>query len=58
MNSGAPWSVEPSLDEIMADPMTRLIMRRDRVAEIELRGLLDRLRATRRRLAAARGRAA
>ena len=33
---------ELNLDEMLADPMVRLVMRRDGVEEAELRALLDR----------------
>lgn len=35
---------EPSLNELIADPMTRALMARDAVAEADLRRLIDRVR--------------
>jgi hypothetical protein len=34
------WSVEPPLDELLADPATRLLMSGDHVRETALRSLL------------------
>jgi hypothetical protein len=35
---------EPTLDEMFADPLVRLVMKRDGVEEGEMRGTLDRIR--------------
>jgi hypothetical protein len=35
---------EPSLNDLIADPMTRALMARDAVAEADLRRLIDRVR--------------
>jgi hypothetical protein len=37
---------EPSLNEMMQDPIIKAVMRRDAVKETELRTLIDRVRAT------------
>ena len=37
------WSAEPSLDELLADPATRLVMAGDHVKEPMLRTLLVRM---------------
>lgn len=42
---------EPSLDEVFADPMIRLIMKRDGIEEREMRGTIDRMRDAYRALA-------
>jgi hypothetical protein len=34
------WSIEPPLDELLADPTTRLLMSGDHVRETALRALL------------------
>lgn len=34
---------EPTLDELLADPIIQLVMKRDGVAEDEMRGQLDRV---------------
>jgi hypothetical protein len=38
------WSAEPPLDELLADPTTRLLMSGDHVKEPALRSLLARIR--------------
>jgi hypothetical protein len=35
---------EPSLNDLIADPMIRALMARDAVAEADLRGLIDQVR--------------
>jgi hypothetical protein len=42
---GAPdeWRREPDLDELLADPMAQLLMRRDGTDEAELRDLLEKV---------------
>ncbi len=40
----AEAGVEPKLDEMIADPLVRVIMRHDGVSDEELRGMLDALR--------------
>jgi hypothetical protein len=35
---------EPTLDEMLADPIVRLLMLRDGVRETDVRGLVERLR--------------
>ncbi|MFZ4541868.1 MAG: hypothetical protein ACOYNL_08710 [Rickettsiales bacterium] len=35
---------EPTLDEVFADPIIRLIMKRDGVEEHDMRGTIDRVR--------------
>ncbi len=35
---------EPSLNDLIADPMIRALMARDAVAEADLRGLMDQVR--------------
>jgi hypothetical protein len=43
----APWArIEPSLNELMREPIIRAVMARDAVAETDLRRLLDEKRAT------------
>jgi hypothetical protein len=37
------WSAEPSLDELLADPATRLVMSGDHVEESALRRLIARM---------------
>lgn len=37
---------EPSLNEMMRDPIIKAIMQRDAVKEAELRGLIERVRAS------------
>jgi hypothetical protein len=37
---------EPSLNEMMQDPIIKAVMQRDAVQEAELRRLMDRMRAT------------
>lgn len=51
--SGA--GIEPSLAEVLDDPLVQLLMRRDRLQAAEVRRVID---AARRRLAAARANAA
>ena len=34
---------EPTLDELLADPIVQLVMKRDGVAEDEMRGEIDRV---------------
>jgi|GEM_PF-5225426 hypothetical protein len=38
-------TLEPSLNEVMQDPIVRAVMRCDAVKESELRRLIDRVRA-------------
>lgn len=38
------WRSEPRLDDLLADPTTRLVMSGDHVQESALRGLLARIR--------------
>ena len=38
-------SREPSLNEMMRDPIIKAVMQRDAVKEAELRGLIERVRA-------------
>ncbi|HZB91712.1 MAG TPA: hypothetical protein VE397_09740 [Stellaceae bacterium] len=43
-----PWTkagIEPRLEEVLADPLVHLVMRRDRVSERELRAVIERARA-------------
>lgn len=43
-----PWAkagIEPRLEEVLADPVVHLVMRRDRVSERELRAVIERARA-------------
>lgn len=40
---------EPALNDMLADPITQLLMRRDGVQEAEVRRLADRLRRARQR---------
>lgn len=48
-------AAEPALNDMLADPMTQLLMRRDGVQEAEIRRLASRLRqAGARRLAESR----
>lgn len=35
---------EPTLDDVMCDPMVRALMKRDRVEAEDVRGMLERLR--------------
>ncbi|HUH86171.1 MAG TPA: hypothetical protein VLX85_16300 [Stellaceae bacterium] len=42
-----PW-IEPSLDDLLGDEITRLLMARDRVGVESLRRLLRHVKATRR----------
>ena len=44
----AEAGVEPRLDDMIADPLVRVIMRHDGVSTEELRGMLEALRAKRR----------
>ncbi len=47
----AKWAtagVEPKLDDMIADPLVRVIMRHDGVSSEELRGMLEALRPRRR----------
>ena len=39
------FSREPSLNEMMRDPIVKAVMQRDAVKEAELRGLIERVRA-------------
>ena len=41
----AKAGVEPKLDDMIADPLVRVIMRHDGVTTEELRGMLEALRA-------------
>jgi hypothetical protein len=44
-DSAVAWNGdEPGLNEVLADPMTQLLMRRDGVKETEIRRLASRLR--------------
>ena len=50
--NAAKWAeagVEPKLDDMIADPLVRVIMRHDGVTSEELRGMLEALRARGRR---------
>src|SRR3546814_1478119 len=47
---------EPALSEMLADPITQLLMRRDGVQEAEIRRLAARLRDSSERRSSARGR--
>ncbi|MDH3593727.1 MAG: hypothetical protein OEU09_12800 [Rhodospirillales bacterium] len=50
MSRRGKWSVagiEPRLDDVLADPLVRTVMRRDGVTSEELRGILEALRAQR-----------
>ena len=38
------WSLEPSLDEILAEPIVQILMQRDRTASADLRRLAARVR--------------
>ncbi len=42
---------EPTLEELFAEPIVRLIMQRDGVKEREMRGQIDRVQSTYRTLA-------
>jgi hypothetical protein len=44
--------VEPSLDDMIADPLVRVIMRHDGVSSEDLRGMVEALRARRREASA------
>ncbi len=51
MGKSANWAeagVEPKLDDMIADPLVRLLMRHDGVSTEELRGMLEALRARQR----------
>ena len=48
----ATAGVEPSLHDMMADPIVRVVMRHDGVSSEELRGMIEALRARRREAAA------
>jgi hypothetical protein len=48
----AEAGVEPRLDDMIADPLVRVIMRHDGVSSEELRGMLEALRAQRREVSA------
>ncbi|MFC3675645.1 hypothetical protein [Ferrovibrio xuzhouensis] len=51
------WSEEePALSDMLADPITQLLMRRDGVQEAEIRRLAARLRDSSERRSSARGR--
>ena len=43
----AQAGVEPRLDDMIADPLVRVLMRHDGVSSEELRGMLEALRARR-----------
>ena len=50
MGARGKWSkagVEPRLDDVLADPIVRTVMRRAGVTSEELRGILEALRARR-----------
>ena len=50
MSKRGKWSeagIEPRLDEVLADPLVRAVMRRDGVTSEELRNILEALRARR-----------
>ena len=42
-----PSGCEPSLDEILADPIVRLVMKQDGVTELSIRRLMARLEIAR-----------
>ena len=42
---GEPCPYEPSLDELLADPLIRLVMKQDGVTESAIRRLADRIGA-------------
>ena len=44
----AEAGIEPKLDDMIADPLVRVVMRHDGVSTEELRGMLEALRARRR----------
>lgn len=44
---------EPTLEELFADPIVRLIMARDGVEESDMRGQIDRVRSSYHRLTVA-----
>jgi hypothetical protein len=46
----AEAGVEPKIDDMLADPLVRAVMRHDRVSTEELRGMLEALRARRREM--------
>ena len=51
MGKSANWAeagVEPRLDDMIADPLVRVVMRHDGVSTEELRGMLEALRAQQR----------
>ena len=50
MSRRGKWSeagIEPKLDDVLADPLVRAVMRRDGVTSEELRSILEALRAQR-----------
>ena len=50
MSRREKWSeagIEPRLDDVLADPLVRTVMRRDGVTSEELRDILEALRAQR-----------
>ena len=50
MSKRGKWSeagIEPRLDDVLADPLVRTLMRRDGVSSEELRDILEALRARR-----------
>ena len=50
MSRRGKWSeagIEPRLDDVLADPLVRTVMRRDGVTTEELRDILEALRARR-----------
>ena len=55
MNTLACFRREPDLDEMMKDPIVRLLMRQDRVTESEIRKLGKSVRGARSGLPAASG---
>ena len=60
MGKRGKWAeagAEPKLDDMIADPLVRIVMRHDGVSTEELRGMLEALR-TRRREASAEAKAA
>ena len=46
----AEAGVEPKIDDMLADPLVRDVMRHDGVSTEELRGMLEALRARRREI--------
>jgi hypothetical protein len=40
---GVPFKLEPSLEEILSEPIIQLLMKRDRVTPDDVRGLMKRV---------------